>query len=162
MSIAHCVLALTLTLPRTKRSSPCGMRCATAWSATMSPAARSTSGFGLGLGRTCKSHVTRQGSSGDDDREPLLPPGLVDPIVTLSVCRFNCLDSLDRTTVASFFIALQMLAEQCSKLSVGLLAEPGGGTTRLGWNCLQCDYTQFFQTLAPQLVCCMLHVCSIW
>ncbi len=40
------------------------------------------------------------------------------------IVRINCLDSLDRTTVASFFLGLQILAEQCYRLGIDLHARP--------------------------------------
>ncbi|KAL3691590.1 hypothetical protein R1sor_005241 [Riccia sorocarpa] len=51
--------------------------------------------------------------------------GLQDGYFTLSqyqdgVIRFNCADSLDRTNAASFFGAVQVLAEQCRRLSLSL------------------------------------------
>ena len=39
--------------------------------------------------------------------------------------RFNCLDSLDRTTVSSFFIGLRFLAAQLRQLGVGAKLSAG-------------------------------------
>ena len=46
------------------------------------------------------------------------------------VLRYNCADSLDRTNLASYFAAVQVLVEQCAA------AGPGGGVgcfKRSGW-----------------------------
>ena len=41
------------------------------------------------------------------------------------VVRYNCADSLDRTNLASFFGAAQLLVEQCRRLGLQLEAPPG-------------------------------------
>lgn len=43
------------------------------------------------------------------------------------VVRYNCADSLDRTNLASFFGAAQLLVEQCRRLGLVLEAPPGEG-----------------------------------
>ena len=45
------------------------------------------------------------------------------------VLRYNCADSLDRTNLASYFAAIQVLAEQCGLLGLGVVSE-----TRSGWD----------------------------
>ena len=54
------------------------------------------------------------------------------------VLRYNCADSLDRTNLAGFFVAVQVLTEQCSSLGVDVFnaeANAGlayGSTSRMG------------------------------
>ena len=49
----------------------------------------------------------------DFAKKPGTGPNLTLESHQSGVVRINCLDSLDRTTVASFFVCLQVLAEQC-------------------------------------------------
>jgi hypothetical protein len=47
--------------------------------------------------------------------------------VQSTVPRYNCADALDRTNVATFFIAIQVVAEMCRVMGIGAGGSGGGG-----------------------------------
>jgi len=85
----------------------------------------------------------------DFAKKPGTGPNMTISTHQTGVIRVNCLDSLDRTTVSSFFMCLQVLAEQCRRLGVGLIASP---PSEEPWPCLDCNYKELFQIMAPNLV----------